>query len=112
MDLDIQKAIIIERRSKCFDPRDIHTRFIFTSNSVHIVTVIGFQPLYPQGIIIAHVLRPEISVSYPAGTPPRDAIQRNVGVALFRLAHQPPFIAPLEIGVGLGMHVAGLAALG
>jgi len=112
VDEDVLEAVGIQGGAEFFDEVLVDALFIAATDGIELQAVDGFEALDPAGVIIAHVLGPEIAIADPGGATPGAGIEGERGVAFFGLAHEPPFVAAPVIKVVAGVHVAGLGALG
>ena len=80
-----------------------------TSQCVELQAVHLSQPLHPRDVVVHHVVAPE--VAHVLRSTPASSIEREIGVQPLRLAHHPPSVSALEVGIAAPMAMRGHGAL-
>ena len=81
VDAHVVQAGVIQRLAKLRHPRRDRATLVPTPNRIQVQAVIGFQPLGPFHVVIAHVRRPELAVANPARATPRAGVEGEGGIA-------------------------------
>ena len=112
MNSQLAEAVCVKGLAEEFDPRHVGATFVAAADCVQLQAVMSLQGLDPSHVVIAHILRPEISIADPAWTTPGAGVEREGRVAPFGLGHEPPLVAAAIVLIVPGAHVRRFGPLG
>ena len=109
VELHVAKAALVQRTTHILGELGVPAFLIVTAQGIELQTMHLAQAAQPGDVVVHHIVRPEIA--YPCRGAPGCGIESQRTVATLGLAHHPPHIAAMEIGIAAPMAVRRHTAL-